>query len=357
MEHNIHIEDKKEGKFRERFLGILAIIGIFILVGALAWIIMGFPKITRTSLNANIQSAIASMTSIFSPKEKLVIDSETFSIKSGDAITLSWQHMGSKKDGTYSLTYPCMDGFHLETNATAEGGEVIFCNTPYHFLNNENSITLKAFSQKNRYMDVPIVIQYIKNDSNEVSASSESLVTITNENPGDAKTAVVAKTTPPKKIEVAPSAPSKSEVPAPEPTYTVVNVPAPASDPNGMADLSVTILETGTIDKTTSVFTATTAPKSTDRNAVKFEVSNLGTKASGVWKFDANLPTVPAYTYHSDEQVSLNPGEKIVFTLGFDSIEKQNGNIVSITIDPTSTVTEVTRNNNMVSKTVDNVQF
>jgi len=73
----------------------------------------------------------------------------------------------------------------------------------------------------------------------------------------------------------------------------------------GAADLSVRIL---------SVVPAGA------RTNVQFEVQNIGTNVTpSNWTFDAQLPLTPAYTYRSQGQQTLYPGDKIVYTIGFDT--------------------------------------
>ncbi|MBI2004842.1 hypothetical protein HYS79_01615 [Patescibacteria group bacterium] len=73
----------------------------------------------------------------------------------------------------------------------------------------------------------------------------------------------------------------------------------------GAADLSVRIL---------SVVPAGA------RTNVQFEVQNIGSNVTpSNWTFDAQLPLTPAYTYRSQGQQALYPGDKIVYTIGFDT--------------------------------------
>ena len=138
--------------------------------------------------------------------------------------------------------------------------------------------------------------------------------------------------------------------------FQLINPPAPIKD-IGKPDLAVKILETGVIDKVTNVFTATTSLRSVDRIAVRFSVENLGTKETGNWYFNAVLPTYPSYIYSSSSQISLKPSDRIEFTLGFDRVEKKDGNIVVINIDPANSIFEASEDNNIARVTLDGVSF
>jgi len=125
----------------------------------------------------------------------------------------------------------------------------------------------------------------------------------------------------------------------------------------GKPDLSVKVLETGVIDKITNVFTATTSLRSVDRIAVQPLVENLGTKETSPWYFNAVLPTFPSYIYSANSQVSLLTGDRIEFTLGFDSVEKKDGNVIVINIDPANSIFEASEDNNIARITIDGVSF
>jgi hypothetical protein len=123
-----------------------------------------------------------------------------------------------------------------------------------------------------------------------------------------------------------------------------------ASNPYGKADLAVTILSYGTLDKSTNAYTATsTAVNRSNRIAVRFEVANRGDKTSPTWMFNGYLPTFPAQTFNSDQQSALNPGDKIEFTIGFDQMQDSATSIVKIEVDPANNVTESDKTNNTAS--------
>lgn len=133
-----------------------------------------------------------------------------------------------------------------------------------------------------------------------------------------------------------------------EKTFVYYSTGPTASDPQGVIDLEPRILEVGFVDKATNVFTASSSPSANLRIAVRFEVVNKGTKASGSWSFNAVLPTMPLYIYSGDAQQSLLPGERIEFVIGFDSIERKKDGEFTVNIDPTSRVVESNETNNIV---------
>jgi len=125
-----------------------------------------------------------------------------------------------------------------------------------------------------------------------------------------------------------------------------------AENPNGKADLGIHVLGTGILDPETNTFTTADIIKTTDRGAVQFEVTNLGTKTSEEWTFNAVLPTNPPHTFNSDNQQVLAPGERIEFTLGFDAVVHEEEGVITITVDPDNNIEEVTKENNSVKTTI-----
>ncbi len=150
---------------------------------------------------------------------------------------------------------------------------------------------------------------------------------------------------------------------SPIPGITTTNVypgttGAIVSNPNGKPDLAVVMLSYGILNKTTDVYTATTSPVNrVDRIAVRFEVINKGDKTSPSWRFNGILPTNPARTFNSDEQPVINPGDKIVYTLGFEQMQDQATSTVRVDIDPSGLVIESDEYNNNASVSIGRYRY
>lgn len=171
----------------------------------------------------------------------------------------------------------------------------------------------------------------------------------------------VATTTPEIANEEEPSALEASgtapRTPGQETTdIEVFGVTGPAaSDPNGTIDLAVRFIELGIVDKTTGSFTASSTPSRSMigmRVAARFSVENVGTRTSDQWSFNAVLPTFPSHIYSSPTQQILGPGDRIEFTLGFDSFEEDNEGILVINVDPTNRINERNKDNNILRRTI-----
>ncbi len=97
------------------------------------------------------------------------------------------------------------------------------------------------------------------------------------------------------------------------------------SDPNGYTDLEVTYLGIGRIVNGT--FISQTSFDEDDRVAFRFQVKNIGTKTSGSWDYELELPD--RKDYDSPTQVPLLPTEYAIFTVEFN-LDDDSDNTVSI---------------------------
>ncbi len=137
-------------------------------------------------------------------------------------------------------------------------------------------------------------------------------------------------------------------------TSEVIQIPGGGyySDPYGKPDLKAEITEVGIIDPLTKDFFATSTYTIADKIAVKFTISNIGTKTAEGWSFNVALPTNPFYIYHGKSQQNLKPGEKIEYALAFDKpTETENGRI-TVNADPTQGLIEPNETNNIVHKII-----
>ena len=119
---------------------------------------------------------------------------------------------------------------------------------------------------------------------------------------------------------------------------------------SGLPDFIVTITATGYLaTNSADSFVATSTIPSGSRPAVKFNIKNIGTNASGSWRFSASIPTQNSYVYQSYSQQPLAPGDSIDYTLGFDQANKGSGKTISIIANFDNTVSESNMSNNSTS--------
>jgi len=172
--------------------------------------------------------------------------------------------------------------------------------------------------------------------TNTSNASSNEL--IINGNAG------TGTTTPPKKTTT--TAGTKTSA-----AYQISGATTPAL--YGLSDLVVNITAVGYLDSaSTDSFIASSTVPFGNRPAVTFTIKNIGTNASGQWRFSAVIPTQTAYIYQSQLQQSLLPGDSIDYILGFDQANKGANQPISITANFDKAIGESNMNNNSASTKV-----
>lgn len=243
----------------------------------------------------------------------LTIVGPSVPVVSGENMSLTWSYGKGDDSGMYSFTYSCVSDFYFEA-PVAEGGVYgpITCNLPYGVPGTETGIRLTPKSRTSAEVIVPVSVSYVDSSGNRI-ASATSTITVTGG---------TQSTTPPNTST--PTTPT-----SPKPTKP--------STPTTPADLMIRMIDSGTVDAYSGLVT------------VRFEVKNVGGRATGVWRFVADLPTYNGYRYSSPMQRSLNQGDGIIFTLQFD---KSAGGVLSITVDPENAVSESSENNNYLSQTI-----
>lgn len=189
------------------------------------------------------------------------------------------------------------------------------------------------------------------------SASSEAILSVV---PTPAAPAIDIGTTAARPVDAVTATPEKPRV-APAATVaggrtnTTLQISGATTSPSlsGLPDLVVTINAIGYLaSSTTDSFVASTTVPSDMRPAVSFTIKNVGANATGAWRFSAMIPTQVSYLYQSQPQQSLNPGDSIDYTLGFDQATRGADKMISITANFDRAVSESNPDNNSASALV-----
>lgn len=172
-----------------------------------------------------------------------------------------------------------------------------------------------------------------------------------------ATTTAVEKTEPTPIKNTPPTPPIIEPGPITTATYPIEGTaPTKPTQNAGRIDLVSEIIEIGTLDRLTGAFTPTTAFKSTDRIAVRFQVKNIGGRESGSWYFNAVLPTFPSHIFTSESQPSLLPDARIEYTLGFDNVSMTTTTReFVVNADPANSIGEADESNNIAKISIDSV--
>ncbi len=336
----------KGKQFREKFTQILAVIGFITVLLFGLWGTVQVVKLIPSVLS-NLAS-VTSFTSIFIPNEKITIDLQNSLISSGNEFKLKWKHKGRPENSSYSFNYACKEGLTFQTEEVDEVFTTLLCDSPFLFNSDDNFITLTPVSNKIRFVDVPVVITSI-NESGESTTLGDALLTITNEAVSGSSLSTSSDTSDNDSVvDTGLTAGERVDqiLPISDSRYL--------SDQSGRVDLVVNIIDTGIINSD-NVFVPTSPISATKhKGAIRFSVTNIGSKTSDKWTFNTVLPTFPMHIFHSTGQKALNPGDRIDFTLGFDQLNQDlSEGVITVNVDPSGSIyNEINRNNNIAQVTI-----
>lgn len=312
-------------------------VGVLAVSILIVWGAINIAKFIPSALSG-LASAAVTLTSVFIPSNEGIQLSTTNNVVDIEKpFTLTWKNGSRDTGGTYNLSYSCIGDLVFEVGSTDGLYVTKECDTPFEVFGNE--LRIIPVSSSSRFLDVQVTITYTKIDG--TSISDETIITVVNEDVTNSRDVVTT--------------PNTSTVTPGERTEILVPISGTNSysNPNGSVDLAARVISTGIVDIDTNEYTQTDTITSNDRVGIQFEVENLGTKASGVWSFTVVLPTQTIYFYNSTEQRSLNPGDRIEFTIGFDGVKTSDDVEVVINVDPSGQIGEVSEENNIVRHKID----
>ncbi len=121
---------------------------------------------------------------------------------------------------------------------------------------------------------------------------------------------------------------------------------------SGYPDLSVTVISTGTVNKSTGVFTATNTITRNDRAAVRVEVRNNGSVATNQWSLTATLSGGSSNsTFSSGTQSAILPGQSQIQTVTFEN-PNPGFQTVSIQVMQLNSTAETNTGNNYATQSI-----
>ncbi len=340
------IEEK--GIFRKIYdwfvnLTLKGLLSAILIVFIIILILMSVSFLPRV-MSGISSSLSAALYSIFVPAENATITADRKIISSGEDFNITFKK-GDVTDGIFTVSYACDAGTNLFSVENA-GLKKIDCDTRYYLLENETAIKIRATTEDSV---VRLVIEgaFENNSNQKIEQVGVVRVTIKND-------AVGAIVNPPN------TTPANDEpatvVPSVNPPY-IPSQPAPQPVYYGKPDLAVLILQTGLMTNGTNIINNQTTFSYQDMVGVKFQIRNDGDANTGPWYFTATLPSLSTPTYTSNTQVSLRPGDSIIFTLGFSNLINQNIGTISVNADPRNIVSESVEYNNTVTTTITNTGY
>jgi hypothetical protein len=354
VEKVIHAVAQKIQNTTGLFTKFFAFIGI---VTILSFASIGIIRIGPGIIKAVSQAAV-SLSGNFVPAPRLNLESTKYTVGSGETFTLSWTFdKNTETEGSYLLSYPCAQNMHVEiVDSTSGEYRTAFCNTYINFMTDDNSVRVRAFANPRDPITFPITVYFTKNGSNTITSRAQAEINV-------AGSGSVIQTPSNNTQPTRTSNPRTTNSPTTR-TYTVTQnrpattAPAPAQNQTPRVygqgiDLTPRIIATGIVSTTTDEFIPKKQIGYRERGAIKFEVENVGDKTSTEWSFSMILPTYPEYTFLSEQQPPLAPGDKVEYTIAFDSIKREEKAEFLINVDNTGSVNDTNRSNNIKRSSIE----
>ncbi len=280
-----HPHRAKETPIKDMFLRGIAVLGL------IAVLLLGAWGIIQIALS--LPGVFASIGGIFNRGGSAPAAQESLSVSaplsspSGAPLTLSWKHERGTGQSGYTISYSCADGLSMKAPLPNGTYKDVACNTPFNYTNASTSVALTAVNTGASQTATTFTVAAKKLSSGAITSSGTATVSVG---------AGVAE---------------KPKTPAKKPASSGSYTPAKrAVQLYGYPDLAIRI--------------NSVAPSGSRMN-VQFTVENIGTNTVPAgWSFQANLPietgySAGGYPYYAPAQRALNPGDKIVFTMGYDS--------------------------------------
>jgi len=157
---------------KSKAVNIFAIMGFIILLLVGVWSTVQVVKFVPRLFGGKT----ISLPSISLGKGEIKMTLSAVNVKSGDEIDINWAYK-TKKDGIYSFSYACKEGFHFklkDAEATSKADyQVLPCNAPYNIPSTEESLTVIPVSDSNRFLDIGVALAFTdvdgeRNDSPKV---------------------------------------------------------------------------------------------------------------------------------------------------------------------------------------------
>lgn len=300
-------------------------IGIFIVIIVfLVWL-----AVQAVGLVPNAFTSLASLAnSIYQDKDdkEIVVTNNGAIIDHDKSTKLAWNDLGLA--GNYYFSYECAEGVTMQIEYPSNNIQTLTCDEEID-LGNSTELAILVNSAQKRFTEVNYNVTFV--DIADDVFSTDGRFTVLNpaiptsqdfEPEGEVAGETIS--------EEEPETPTEPEeevsTPAPTPSTPLppvyVEVPVyeiPKSDPNGYTDLQVELIGVGYMT-TQNQFVPTTSIDNDTKGAIRFKITNLGTKTSDDFTFSAALPN--GQKFDSKTQDGLKPNEHSILTLGFGNLSE-----------------------------------
>ncbi|MCB9806086.1 hypothetical protein H6775_02920 [Candidatus Nomurabacteria bacterium] len=318
--------------FKSILSKVLFVIGIIIILVVLAWAIINFVPVIFSGL-ANVGSSIGN---IFKNKneaiEVVVNDTE---LVDGEDFNVQWS-LDSTENGTYSLSYTCVEGLLFEITI-GDSTKRMICNTPLSLPSDIKEADIKTIYKKpNSFDDVELIVFFTPDGQTNYEYAGKTSLTVKNssgtensDSPSDSSGDLSASS-----LSSEPAESDNTTTTETSATYTSQPTYTYRTTYSTPADLAISNI--------------VSIP---GRSTVQFTVANIGGRSTGNWQLAYTNPTTPITTEYSPLQPSLAPGQSLRFTLAFTE-QSAPSNTISISVDPGNVVSESSESNNFATAIV-----
>lgn len=310
---------------------ILAVAGFIILIAIIVWGAYHFLEIASSGL-----------ASLFGRNsDAITVTLSDDSVTSGETIDLSWKYT-TEGAGVYTVLYQCQEGLQIRSVTTAGVVTAIPCGAAFP-LGNEATKSARLIPSITGTKSFTSTLTVIFNPAINTTSTS----TATAPRPQGSAKLAIAPTTGTQTTTTTTDTTKKPETTGTGTGTKTTTKPSTTGTGTvaGTPDLQVSIIAVGVIDAYTGAFVARTPVSPEEIVAVKFDVANRGSAATGSWYFNVELPTEPASPFASAQQNSLAPGAHIENTLRFNQVPVGGGRF-SVSVDSSNSVKELSESNN-----------
>jgi hypothetical protein len=302
------------------------------IVALLIFAVIGLSKITPKAFNS-IGSAFSSISSsLFSPKETLVISLSNNSVESEEFIDVSFEHKNKSTAGIYEFKFDCSNK-DISMILLDGPNKINMPCTATSTLSSNHFRIVPILKTQNSFIDSYIHISFFDQEKNSIRATGKTVFTVRN-------TTSKGLTSTSTQIVNIPIITTRST------TSAKIVENQQQANPNIIRKSDLYIISKNAGIVVNNVFIPKTTFSSYETPAIRFNIGNDGNIETGPWYFTAILPTYPSQVFPSGIQPSLKPGEIIEYTLTLQNLAVNGNNIATINVDPTQNIPELSETNN-----------
>lgn len=280
---------------RDTFLRTVAVLGLIAVLLLGAWGIITL-AVNLPNFFSSIGSGVNSALTPSSTASLTVSAAQT--VASGQSLEISWtlSNAPASAQYSYSISYSCVNGLSMKAPVPTGDYQSVACNTAFNYVNaTQHMILIPTLSSGTSAM-VSVTVSATDLSTGAIVAQGSTNATVTRSGAAASNTAAAS------------TAASKTSTPA----TTYYPAQKAATSLYGYADLAVVI---------------NSVTPSGNLESVTFTIENIGTnRAPAGWNFTALLPVNGSYTFTSQTQRALNPGDKVAYTLSFERPANYNYN-------------------------------